>query len=374
MGADNRRVRHIDGLRGLAILLVLLDHIAWHSASRPADAFKPVWHLAAAAPLVWHALLEGSHGVDLFFVISGFCLAFPFIGTAGNVAPRIGVAEFLGRRAVRILPAYYGALLLFGIPRALQHYASFADLIKQGVFATYDTTSINEAFWTLAVEMRWYLLFPMLIWLWMRSRTVFYALLAALVVFGNAFANVDVLFLTLPAFMLGIVACDMFKRGVSFGPASWIACLASVALAVVLEPVRPGGKFANEAAFSQTQIAWQIAAFLLVIAVGQSGRARSAFSTPWISAVGIASYSIYLTHAPIAGGMANVLRSTSPLITGGASLLVALAIGFAYWRAVEGPLWSALSRHFAAVVRGYVQPAPLGGADGQAAVVQANFR
>lgn len=102
-----RRLAHIDGLRAIAVLGVVMHHIAKYD------------HHLATSP--WrHALREGAHGVDLFFVISGFCLSYPLIVRmhgAGDATLR--VAHYFARRLVRIVPPYYAAvaalLLLFAV-------------------------------------------------------------------------------------------------------------------------------------------------------------------------------------------------------------------------------------------------------------------
>src|SRR4051812_7699293 len=101
------RLAFIDGLRGVAMLSVLLYHCWVHTIRAPILLALGRHHLDLTAPL--HL---GYLGVNLFLVLSGFCLTYPLA--------RIGVAEmnldlrrFFRRRAWRILPPYYVALILF---------------------------------------------------------------------------------------------------------------------------------------------------------------------------------------------------------------------------------------------------------------------
>lgn len=64
------RIEYIDGLRALAVLSVLVSHIVFHSPNLQSG---PAYRLG----------MEGTHGVDLFFVLSGFCLAFPTCKNTG---------------------------------------------------------------------------------------------------------------------------------------------------------------------------------------------------------------------------------------------------------------------------------------------------
>src|SRR2546425_7338800 len=88
----------LDGLRGVAILLVFLNHaIAWplQPATTRIDAVVGVMAYA------------GWTGVDLFFVLSGFLITGILLDTRGQPARWL---NFIARRALRIFPLYYGAL------------------------------------------------------------------------------------------------------------------------------------------------------------------------------------------------------------------------------------------------------------------------
>jgi peptidoglycan/LPS O-acetylase OafA/YrhL len=156
---SNLRMPALDGLRGLAILLViphnssLVDGIALHGAAYPLKEL----------------LLIGWAGVQLFFVLSGFLITGALLDSqdASNY-----YSSFYARRALRILPLYYGMLI-----------ASFVILGPLGVlteemlgtahshvwlwtFLSNWTSGSDEAkgfshFWSLAVEEQFYLLWPL---------------------------------------------------------------------------------------------------------------------------------------------------------------------------------------------------------------------
>jgi len=98
LAVPSGHLSYIDGLRGLAISMVLLCHI-WSSANSPAAHW-------------WNPLASSYTGVNLFLVLSGFCLYWPQVKPT-RPAPEPRLAEFAWRRAHRILPSYYGALGLF---------------------------------------------------------------------------------------------------------------------------------------------------------------------------------------------------------------------------------------------------------------------
>src|SRR5215208_4516862 len=86
----------IDGLRGIAILLVVLRHY-----------YMAVYN--DGLPRWFDALGLGYIGVHLFLVLSGFCVAWAYVGPK---ARPFAARDFFYRRATRILPAYYVALLI----------------------------------------------------------------------------------------------------------------------------------------------------------------------------------------------------------------------------------------------------------------------
>src|SRR5215469_10500610 len=94
--AASSHVRALDGVRGIAIALVVLHHAGWPSA------------------MAW----SGWMGVDLFFVLSGYLITGILADTrdAGNRAQ-----SFYTRRALRIFPIYYAALIVLFVIVPLVH-------------------------------------------------------------------------------------------------------------------------------------------------------------------------------------------------------------------------------------------------------------
>ena len=154
-----KRFAAIDGLRGIAILMVTALHL-WGASGYPRLPF----HLD-----VYPAF--GYVGVRLFFALSGFCLFYPLAQArvTGKPWPRWSV--FALRRAVRILPAYYIALAIsaliwqrYGQPTdpypAARHILAHAFFVHTLVKGT--ATSVNPPMWSLGVEIHYYLVFPLL--------------------------------------------------------------------------------------------------------------------------------------------------------------------------------------------------------------------
>ncbi len=166
------RIPYLDGLRGLAVLMVVADHFLqnlFYPAAHPGSWYIPFHHL----------LDLGWIGVDLFFVLSGFLLGGILLDHRG--APNLFPVFYL-RRAARILPVYFVFLLpllivpLTGLGRQIPALGKLVDtgaipawtypLFLQNIAMTVQA-SWGEAWiaptWSLAVEEQFYLLLPLLV-------------------------------------------------------------------------------------------------------------------------------------------------------------------------------------------------------------------
>jgi len=172
MHNDNQagRIAHVDGLRGVAIGMVLF----WHVSGRFDFAWLRIDHMRFT-PLFLH----GYEGVDLFLVLSGFCLAQPALyrrarGDLDWFRPSV----FFARRIVRILPSYYVALAAsVGLALLVSHLhrpqlaqlfpvPHLADVIVHVLLLQNNTRyalTINSPFWSLGLEWQWYWVFPLLL-------------------------------------------------------------------------------------------------------------------------------------------------------------------------------------------------------------------
>lgn len=165
----------IEGLRGVAVLLVIAFHYAVVREARFADPWIALLEHSRFLKVV---VSNGALGVDLFFLITGFLLVLPWLRHAaqGRAAP--SALEFYRRRAKRILPAYYVHLLLLffvfvplllGIAfwrwnptYMLQNLWAHTFLVHYFTPTTSASMTINGALWTLALEAQFYVLLPLL--------------------------------------------------------------------------------------------------------------------------------------------------------------------------------------------------------------------
>src|SRR5216117_1557947 len=98
--ATDARMPALDGLRGVAILMVLLLHLAPFGHGLPAPT-------AFVDKVFLHTVRTGWMGVDLFFVLSGFLITGILYDTKGSTHY---FRQFYARRVLRIFPLYYAAL------------------------------------------------------------------------------------------------------------------------------------------------------------------------------------------------------------------------------------------------------------------------
>ena len=147
----------LDGLRGLAALAVFGVH------------FNQAAHLhGTAGPFdLDRFLTNGNTGVALFFVLSGFLLSIPFWRALQEPAKPVDTKAYAIRRLARIVPAYYACLFIIISAKGLfGSWPNANDLLSHLLFLhnlkDYNILSINPPFWTLAVEMQFYLLLPLL--------------------------------------------------------------------------------------------------------------------------------------------------------------------------------------------------------------------
>jgi peptidoglycan/LPS O-acetylase OafA/YrhL len=157
------RLDVLDGLRGVAVLLVLWYHI-WEISWLP-------------APVSWLQFIPetGFIGVHLFFFLSGFVIVYPFVRAAVTGRAQPTWAHFALRRFIKIFPSYALSIIVaFAIGYAQTQYSSdwFAVITHLLFIHTWFPSSygaINGVLWTLAVEVEFYCLFPLIWWCFKRS-------------------------------------------------------------------------------------------------------------------------------------------------------------------------------------------------------------
>jgi peptidoglycan/LPS O-acetylase OafA/YrhL len=299
-----KRIPQLDGLRGIAVLMVFAYH---------------AFHINHAA-----------RGVDLFFVLSGYLITGILI-RAKEAQPAGGYfAKFYLRRARRILPAYVGFLifltLAFTIPwhQVWYWYVFFS----ANIAAAFGKTPISsmDPLWSLAVEEQFYFLWPLVVLLCSRKtlRNVALGIILISPILRAAFtpftSDFSVIYCLTP-FRIDMLACGAFIAVSEIEDAGWIkrnaraalyTLFAAGALLALLTRV-PGFRItANTMLFNSigySLIAIGFGAALLWSLTLRGGFVYRVLTSHPLRFMGLISYTFYLYQLPILEKVGEHLRS-----------------------------------------------------------------
>lgn len=359
-------IASLDGLRGLAILLVLCFH--WLQVGAES-------HLALGSSFLLYGAAFGFSGVMLFFVLSGFLLFLPYARAMLAEVAWPSAWQFYRRRMLRILPAYYFVLLvlLLLLNRTLLQnigtmLAALLLLFDIRSALWWHVVQIDTPFWSLTVEWQFYLLLPWLAWVLARlaskrTRALNLVLgLAGVIVFGllvrllaalahyqagqnypvDALAGIGLFFSLvfgmvgryLEVFILGMAASLCYVWGVE--QRHWLlfrqrigylclllACLgmaACVVWALAAHRLDFQPPFTANPIFSESESFWIIGEWLigLCFALLLLGILFADTWPAWLFSLaplrycGVISYSLYLWHWPILWACVVGFPSTQP--------------------------------------------------------------
>ena len=159
-------IPEIDGLRFIAIFAVVLYHLDQQLLLK-ADQFLTIrnWY----APLL-RLISNGSRGVELFFVISGFMLGLPFARHSLLREKQVSIAHYFLRRLTRLEPPYLCNLVVLAAAIMIHEYKTSSELVAHFLATAlyiheliYQRVStINGVTWTLEIEIQFYLIVPIL--------------------------------------------------------------------------------------------------------------------------------------------------------------------------------------------------------------------
>ena len=384
----------LDGVRGLAVLLVMLFHLTHYGLARTFAERALV-----ALPSV------GWAGVDLFFVLSGYLITNILLESRRSSTYD---RSFYARRVLRIFPLYNAVLVFFLI--VVPHIDAFAaandfwypNAPHEGVWYWLFLSNFHAAWmgawdhqflsiaWSLAIEEHFYLVWPSVVrrfgdrrLLWICAATIAGSLALRVALTVSGFSERAVYTLTpcrLDPLATGAAIAILARNGglERFARAANVALLVGLALfAALCFAVHPattaptgvtdpsGYEAAVVAALAFTGDPWMqtigfsllcviFGALLVSVATAPpAALRRRAFELGWLRALGKHSYSLYLLHVFVG---TLVLSLFAPVSYPGRFLLAVpfywvLAIGASYavarltWLAIEAPML-ALKRYF----------------------------
>jgi peptidoglycan/LPS O-acetylase OafA/YrhL len=289
----------------------------------------------------------------VFIVLSGFSLAVSPARSGWRLDGKSrfhgvsrfdGVSRFARRRAWRILPPYWAALVFsllvawLIVPQPGVAVPNAASVIVNGLLLqdVIDAPTPNRAFWSIAVEAQLYLVFPLLLLMVRRVNAL--AMLAAVtfaVVAVGALAPhvslVDVLMRLTPQFAalfaLGIVAAGFLAASerVRSWPWHWLALAAALPVIATIAWNGSVWTIGHHLFWVDLALGPAIACLLIAVATGQPARLVRLLDTRPLRSLGSFSYSLYLTHLPIVVAL-NELVVAGRIRQGVPSFLLSVAI------------------------------------------------
>ncbi|MBS1672384.1 MAG: acyltransferase [Actinobacteria bacterium] len=318
MSRNGNRIGSLDGLRGLAAVVVLLHH-----ASLIAQPWidPAAWTLLTQSPV--KLLFAGSEAVMVFFVLSGLVVALPALRPGFSWARYFPARLF--RLYIPVIAALGGAALLVRvIPRDRSTMpedswmqdthattASASDMLSQMSLlrAGYP---LDNVLWSLRWELLFSLLLPLYIWVALRVRrfSVPVAVLTILLLFAGRSTGIAALSY-LPVFLLGVLIAvhldELRERLARPGMRRirpWLAALAcTLLIAGWLSRPLTAGTLAADALWA---LAGAGAALLVILAIAWP-RAQRALEARTMRRLGAVSFSLYLVHAPILASLCYLL-------------------------------------------------------------------
>ena len=328
------RLQGLDGLRAISALLVV-----WH------HCFFMVWPpMYGKAPEGMAANMTswlgfGHFPVVVFIVISGFCLGLPVAQNRWR-----GWKDFYKRRARRILPPYYASVVLSLVLIAVligQDTGTHWDgsvpvkygeiwkhlLLVNNIFSAHE---INGVYWSIAVEWQIYLLFPLLVWLWLKWGPYAAATAAILIAYAiSAKTHGTPYHWTsahlLASFAFGLVAAYLYHhKRVARAVLAGVAALATAGVVYycAITPIAEASRH-----FPTLDIPVGIAAAcLLLLAVQPGTTPNRMLEVKGLRNTGTFSYSLYLVHMPLL--QVVWLAAVAPLgFNGLSAFLVMITLG-----------------------------------------------
>lgn len=327
--------KDIQILRGISVLLVVFFHFQLPTME------------------------SGFVGVDIFFVISGFLMAILYDSSKKG--------EFFVKRARRLLPAYFVTVLLVLVASFFLTIPNEFDFVViQSIFATFFSSNIgfwlensyfSKAFfnpllhlWSLGVEIQFYVLVPLIHWLWAKSRfnvvaLGIFSLAACLYVVGiSPKTSFFMMPLRLWEFLIGFCVAKLFT---DFGSitreySDWLKMAPILVLAMIPLMQMDGQALGYINGHPGLHALFVCLATGAILAIGLPAIIEKSRLGDFLEIAGKYSYSIYLVHFPLIvlalyEPFSGTILSVSNLLQGFLIGVAILGLSLALYHGVEVP-------------------------------------
>jgi peptidoglycan/LPS O-acetylase OafA/YrhL len=321
--AEPKHKPELDGIRGIALLAVMLSH---------GGPFIMLGGILSR--IIVYSMIPGWAGVELFFVLSGFLITGILLRTKSATNY---FSSFYARRFLRIFPIYYVTLTVGLLVAAHNPWwnSVIPPLIKTRIAYYFYLQNIPwfwpkhlfilgnafGHFWSLAVEEQFYLIWPLLIWLLPEGAVVticFLGLAVALPLrfyivhlYAEDFTAMALTSSRIDGLLVGVLLAIYFRRGTFRMP--WAIAMSAVGASII----------GFIAVFHRHEL---VATYWYMPTIGISGFAflsggllafsqlpvtglNSLLCMRWLRAIGKYSYGMYIYHIPIYAVMNRILSS-----------------------------------------------------------------
>jgi peptidoglycan/LPS O-acetylase OafA/YrhL len=361
------RLPQVDWLRAAAALGVFFFHVSG-LAGFPKRVLPEFALWGRHFSRVPSPLTLGASGVNLFFVLSGFCLALQQWRRGGKILNGRALRTYARNRVARIVPAYWGAIIVSAAVVVWLTGVAFRQIARTLVlhllflhgFDPHSFLTLNGALWSMAIEVQFYVFFPVLLRLYEKHGGLRFLALVGGVTVGY---RLLVALLPLPSQPIGgielgsLLLYQMPGRVLEFALGMWLADLYlhepnqwKAVFAWAWIPILPCALWCRSAgpAFLADPMLGvlycAITGFAVICLGGRTGGIAS-FVEQRAAAFGRASYSFFLIHLPILEILVRYWPAdyTHPYMT----FLRLSSVGFAFsaaaggvlYHTIELPLW-----------------------------------
>lgn len=356
--SEPARIHSLDGLRGVASVVVLVLHVAM---------MLELW-----GPDAPYSLIPGTPAVIVFFVLSGVVLSIGPLSRLRAGRPYDWIAYY-PRRVVRLCVPLFAAVALgvvagyvawrigsTGRSATAIDFAGGAQRVTHDVLMQFDVvfnvsddartllgtplSRVNSPVWSMCWELWFSLTLPLAIACLARVRR---ERLTAAALFAGIFVSHWCGYFPLRlclTFWLGVLLARHLEElsRARLAPAVEVGCLVLALCVVELAQANAAGLLGPVDALLGAALAtlMNAACAALVVLAVTDGLVRRALSVRPVRFLGTVSFSLYLTHAVVVGGLEALLPRlgvVSPLVQSVVALAASLVFAVAFWRVVERP-------------------------------------
>lgn len=349
MSEESSRIASLDGLRGVAALIVVFYHLSL--VARP-EVSQTAWAALTQSPV--KLMFAGTEWVLVFFALSGLVVTLPAL------RPGFDWVRYYPTRFLRLFLPVVGALALAAVliavfprdPSTMPEGSWMRDAQATEVTVpaflreasllqvSYD---INNALWSLRWELFFSLLLPVFVWLAVRGRRhwVVLATVSAVATVAGRVLGIDAL-VYYPVFLLGALAAvriDALRQMARTVRARWLwPSLGAIAGMLLIaswlaRPFVGGGTVAGAALWGLAGIG---AALGVVLAIVWPGL-RRLLERPAMLWLGRISFSLYLVHAPLIGTVGYLVGPERWWLTALVALPLSVGVAYVFYRWIERP-------------------------------------